>query len=104
MYTKYKCNEGLSKEMLTSLSDRKRETLEKALTRNLYLTSCYILENGELTIYKEGFYLQLYGTRASFTVWFTDNDGDLIEGRKPNENKLHKLYSDFVKCDEGDLH
>ena len=93
-------NKEIAREMLDRLSDQKKKALDAALRRNAILTSDYGLENATLTVYKEGFYLVLEGCRSRFAVWYFDRDGELIEGRKPNENKLHKFYSEWTKTDE----
>lgn len=92
-------NKEIAREMLDRLSDQKKKVLDAALRRNAILTSDYGLENATLNVYKEGFYLVLEGCRSRFAVWYADNDGELIEGRKPQENKLHKLYSEWTKTD-----
>ena len=87
-----KTNQALAWDMLENLSDAKKVQLDKFLSRNEALTSTYGCAFGDLRIYKEGWYLTLDGTRSQFSVWYFDNDGDLVEGRKPNENKLSFLY------------
>lgn len=100
----YKINKEIALEMLSQLPVNKINTLKNALNRNLILTSTYSLGQGALTIYKEGFYLTLDGTRARFSVFAFDNDGELvIAERKPHETKLHKLYEDWLKFDESDF-
>lgn len=90
-------NQELAWDMLHSLSENKRAQLDKFLSRNEALTSTYGCSFGNLRIYKEGFYLTLDGTRSQFSVWFYDNDGNLIEDRKPNENKLSFLYEQDLR-------
>ena len=90
-------NQELAYDMLENLSDAKRIQLDKFLTRNQMLTSSYRCSFGNLRIYKEGWYLTLDGTRSQFSVWYFDNDGELIEGRKPNENKLNFLYEQDLR-------
>lgn len=100
----YAINKEIALEMLSKLPANKMNTLKKALDRNYILTSTYILESGILSIYKEGFYLTLHGTRASFSAFAYDNDGKLIiANRKPHNSMLHKLYDDYVKFGEGDF-
>lgn len=80
--------------MLSEMPESKKETLRKACERNDYLTSFYGLSSNQVIhVYKEGWYLQLDGTRCSFKVWAYDNDGEFVFARKPKESKLHKLYS-----------
>lgn len=74
---------------LNNMPDEKKAVLHKALQRNYSITSSYMLENGKVTIYAEGAYLQLTGVRCSFSV-FVNADGKFT--RKPNENKLTKLF------------
>lgn len=53
-----------------------------------------------MTIYKEGFYIELEGCRSKFAVFAWDRDGSFeIAERKPDENKLSKLYVDNFKTD-----
>lgn len=85
-------NKELIKSMLKEMPQSKKEQLNKALDRNLYLTSSRTLSYCELTVCKEGWLVKLEGTRCSFTVWAYDRDGQFEFGRKPNEDKLHKLY------------
>lgn len=96
-------NKEIAIDMLNQMPESKVEQLKKALNRNCFLTSTYILENGTMHIYKEGFYLELFGTRCKFTVWAKDNDGEFVFGRKPIEEKLHKIYDDFLKFDIDDF-
>ena len=56
-----------------------------------------------MTIYKEGFYLVLSGTRCSFSIFAYDKDGKLEFARKPHENKLNKIYDDSLKFSESDF-
>ena len=99
----YKVNQEIITRMLNEMPNEKREVLKKALTRNLYLTSAYVLSSATLTVYKEGWLLRLEGTRANFTLFVKDNDGDFEYIRKPNENKLHKLYEQWVGMNECDF-
>ena len=89
-------NKELAIDMLKSLSDSKRAALSKALDRTSALTSTYAFPFGTLRIYKEGWYLTCEGTRSDFSVWFADNDGELVEGRKPSESKLSFLYEESL--------
>lgn len=99
-----KYNHELAIEIIKTLSETKKETLKKALKRNFILTSSYVLSNGKITVYKEGFYLELNGTRSNFSVYANDNDGELEITRKPSENKLHKLYEQFISFNECDFY
>lgn len=90
-------NKALAKEMLNKMSQVKRTAYHNAVRRNLILTSSYDLEDVTMTVYKEGWYLVLEGCRSKFAIWYNDEDGELVEGRKPVERKLHKLYTDFGK-------
>lgn len=92
-----KNNQELAYDMLEQLSPEKKIQLDKFLSRNEALTSTYGCSFGNLRVYKEGFYLTLEGTRSQFSVWYTDNDGELIEGRKPVESKLKFLYKDDLR-------
>ena len=95
-------NQAIVMEMLYQMPQEKKEVLKKALERNCILTSAYVLENCTLTVYKEGWLVELSGCRSSFSVYAKDNDGEFIFMRKPNENKLHKLYSEWERMNESD--
>lgn len=95
-------NEQLALEIFKVLPVEKREQLTKVLNINNHLTSSRMLEHGTMTVYKEGFYLELKGCRCGFKVYAEDNDGELIIKRKPTEKKLNKLYSTAVWFDEDD--
>ena len=90
-------NQELAYDMLNQLSESKKIQLDKFLSRNEALTSTYGCSFGNLRVYKEGWYLTLDGTRSAFSVWYTDVDGELVEGRKPNESKLHFLYEQDLR-------
>lgn len=77
---------------MVKADEKRNAVLEKALMRNFYLTSSYDLPHGKFTIYKEGWYLELSGTRCGYSVFVKDNDGEMELTRKPNADKLHKLY------------
>lgn len=102
---RYQINDEIVRDIVKSvLSDESRkQTLEKALYRNHILTSEYDLNFVKLSIYKEGFYLTLEGTRCDYKIFAKDNDGDLELTRKPNESKLHLIYEDFGKSDDMNL-
>lgn len=96
-----KVNIEIVKEILETMPQTKKEQLKKALTRNFNLTSSYNLEDCILTIYKEGFYLELNGVRSSFKVFAKDDDGKLIITRKPQN--ISKLYFETKKMNESDF-
>ena len=101
---KSKINKQIAKEMLSILPEDKKKALGNALQRNMILTSAAVLSMGEMTIYKEGWYLVLHGTRCQFAVFAKDNDGELQIIRKPHENKLHKLYDVTLYFNESDFY
>lgn len=80
------------RDILVGMPEAKMEALKNACSRNSYLTSYFGLEHGMFYVYKEGFRVELLGTRSSFSVYVKDNDGDLEYTRKPAESKLHPLY------------
>lgn len=92
-----KINEEIIKDILSQMPDNKKLQLENALNRNYLLTSSWLLEDVDLTVYKEGWLVELIGTRCVFRIWASDNDGEFELTRKPNESKLHKLYTDYGK-------
>ena len=92
-------NEELIKDMLAQMPESKKELLKKACHRNCLLTSSYSLENLTLTVYKEGWYIEMEGCRVNFKLWAGDNDGEFVFGRKPAESRLNRLYSTFTKAD-----
>ena len=95
---------GISKQiakiMLEGIRNEKKIGLVRACERNEILTSYYGLEEAVLTIYREGFYLEPIGCRSSLLFGAGDDDGELVEGRKPAERKLMKLYRDTGKTEE----
>lgn len=96
-----KINKEMVQWILADMPQEKKQALDKACYRNLLMTSEYGLENGTLTVYKEGWYLELEGCRSRFAVWAGDNDGELVFRRKPAESKLNKLYSEWFKTWEA---
>lgn len=103
----HQVNKEIAIEMLSNLSPEKRASLDKALSRIESLTSSYVFPSGKLDVYKEGFYLTLTGTRTDWSVWFWDNDGELVEDRKPYPNKINFLYSSLIQFNllgEDDWH
>ena len=99
-----KINYEMAQQILREMPNEKKQSLKKALDRNLYLTSAKVMSIGEMTIYKEGWFLVLYGTRCRFSVFAKDDDGELVFIRKPNENKLHKLYQQTLHFNECDFY
>jgi hypothetical protein len=97
-----KTNREIIARILQEMPEEKKEVLGKALERNLILTSTAVLSSCTLTVYKEGWLVKLDGTRCSFSVFAKDNDGDFEFIRKPNENKLSKLYEEWHSMDETD--
>lgn len=92
-----------------ALPEEKKEVLRKALMRNAIFTSARTLEIGEITVYKEGWYIQLRGCQVGFNVFVLDNDRFDPTGtvpyrviRKPANSKLNKLYSAGLHFWEGD--
>lgn len=96
-------NRSIVNDILHEMPASKKDVLKKALTRNFILTSSYVLSSCTLTVYKEGWLVKLDGTRCSFSVFAKDNDGEFEITRKPNEDKLHKLYSDWMSMNECDF-
>lgn len=97
-------NREIVKQMLTEMPESKKAVLKKALERNFILTSSYVLSSCTLTVYKEGWLVKLEGTRASFSVFAKDNDGEFIFMRKPNDDKLHYLYEEWQSMNESDFY
>ena len=79
--------------MFDAMDEKKRTQYDEACSRVLYLTSHYGMSLYTLLIYKEGWYFTCEGCRTQYTAWAFDNDGEMIIGRKPNENKLHFIWS-----------
>lgn len=98
-------NKKIALEMLSNMPKSKKITLKKAVIRNWDFTSTYALPYGTMTVYKEGFYLRLEGTKCQFSVYASDNDGTLIVlKKKPNEKFLNRLYVDSgLKFSESDF-
>ena len=91
-----------AKWILESMPIEKKKVLANACWRNCYLTSAFTLEHGTITTYKEGWYIELRGTRSGFNVWAGDNDGTLVFGRKPIKSKLHEIWHDSLHMWESD--
>lgn len=96
-------NYEIAIDMLNGMPEEKKKTLRKSLERNFSLTSSYLMESGNMTIYKEGFYLTLSGTRCSFSIFAYDRDGEFEFARKPRECRLNKIYDDCLKFSESDF-
>ena len=96
-------NYEIATRMLQEMPKEKKSSLNKALDRNLSLTSVRVLSFGEITVYKEGWLLTLQGTRCQFSVFAKDNDGEFEFCRKPTESKLHKLYAENLRFNETDF-
>ena len=80
------------KWMFEEMPASKKKGFNMAATRNLYLTSEYTLRDVRFTVYTEGWYIEMEGCRSRFACYAADNDGELVFTRKPNTNKLHKLW------------
>lgn len=98
-----KVNRELVMDIIKGLPDTRKRVLGDALYRNFILTSAWVLSGCTLSVYKEGFYVELGGTRSAFRVWVSDNDGELVYGRKPAEKTLHKLYEEWGQMSESDF-
>ncbi len=99
-----KINKEIAFEIVKKLDGKKRTSFLKALDRNDWLTSVWILEELTMIIYKEGFYITFTGTRCKFSVFAYDRDGEFeIAERKPHDSKLHPLYRTDGHTDEGDF-
>ena len=99
-----KINYEIASRIIKEMPIEKKEILARTLDRNFILTSSRVLSMGEITVYKEGWLLVLNGTRCKFSVFAKDNDGDFEFVRKPNENKLHKLYQQTLYFNESDFY
>lgn len=90
-------NKWIAREMLLTMPEKKVEQFVKALRIQFHLTSSTDFTWTTITVYKEGWYLESTGCRCSFALWMRDKDGEIVfEGRKPNENKLHRLYGEYI--------
>lgn len=97
-------NKRIAFEIVNKLEGKKRTSFLKALDRNDWLTSVWILETLSMIIYKEGFYVTFEGTRCKFSVFAYDRDGEFeIAERKPHDSKLHPLYIADGHTDESDF-
>ena len=97
-----KVNRDIMQEMIHTMPEPKKMVLSKALDRNEILTSARVLSSVTMKVYREGWYLQMDGTRCSVGVWCFDRDGELVHGRKPREASLHLLYEDWLNASESD--
>ena len=88
-------NKEMVRDILTAMPREKKIQLHNACYRNYLLTSTYGLEFTTITIYNEGWYVEMEGTRCGFRIWVGDNDGEFVFGkRKPKESTLHKIWKD----------
>ena len=97
-----KINFEIAINILDQMPEEKKLKLRKILERNCFLTSAYVLEDGTITIYKEGFHLELSGCRSCFSIFAYDNDEEFVFTRKPRKEKLNKIYSKSLKFNESD--
>lgn len=103
-------NEEFVVLVLSSMPEDKKRILRNALERNEVLTSARTLETGVVTVYREGWYIELDGTRCGFKVFILDNDiyddvGDTPFKviRKPRAEKLHPIGKYSVHMFESDF-
>lgn len=99
-------NREMITDILKAMPTEKKQQLHQACYRNYLLTSTYGLEFTDITIYNEGWYIVMKGTRVEFRVWAGDKDGEFVFGRKPKESKLHKIWGEHDRTDYsiyGDL-
>lgn len=97
-------NHDLALDILRAMPEKKKEALRRALAINNHNTSARMLEHGSMTVYKEGWYVELNGCRCSFAVYAEDHDGEIIPmQRKTIEKKLHFLYCTTLSFDESDF-
>ena len=96
-------NKDIVKEMLSKMPEKKKEVLGKALDRNMLLTSTRAMSWVYLTVYREGWLLELEGTRCEFSVYAKDNDGEFVFTRKPNESNIHMIYHENARTSELDM-
>ena len=76
-----------------AMPESKKEVFRNACARNDILTTTYGLMFSTLTVYKEGFYIEMNGTRSRFAAFARDYDGELVIERKPKADKLNELWS-----------
>ena len=76
-----------------SMPTEKKRVFNNACYRNLLLTSDYTIRNACLTVYKEGWYVEITGCRSKFALFAFDNDGEFEFSRKPKDSKLNYLWS-----------
>lgn len=100
--------EDFTQMLLEAMPEENKNSLRKALQRNMHFTSAWVLEFGTLTVYKEGWYIDLRGCQSSYKVFILDNDrfdetGDVPFRviRKPHDSKLNPLYQTSLHLDEG---
>lgn len=78
--------------MVEAMPESKLQVFRNACCRSAILTSYYGLGFSTLTIYKEGYYLEMQGCRSGFAVFVKDMDGELEVTRKPKDSKLSRLW------------
>ena len=108
-HSKNREQEEFTMMLLAAMPEEKKAVLKNALARNSYFTSAWTLEFGTLTVYKEGWYIELNGTQSGFKVFVLDNDRFDETGtvpfkviRKPVDSKLHPLYQSNLHLWESD--
>ncbi len=69
--------------ILKEMPEEKKMQLRKQIERNGEFTSDYRFTRATVTTYTEGWYITIEGTRAGFSIFAGDNDGELVFGRKP---------------------
>lgn len=99
-----KFNHDFTIEMLQGMPREKKKVLNNALNRTNYLTSYYGLSLQNVTVYKEGWYIDFEGCRAGFKMWIGDEDGTFVYGKKkPINSKLNRLHSYDPEIYEADF-
>ena len=93
--------EQIAITILKTMPREKLATLKKACERNSHCTSSYMLENGTITRYEEGYYVKLEGVRSGFSVFYSTAKEGIT--RKPNKNKLHKVEEERLSFSENDF-
>lgn len=84
---------SIVQQMFDAMDDKKKYAYEEACARVCYLTSHYGMSRYTLRTYIEGWYFEAEGCRTRYSVWAFDNDGELIIGKKPKEDKLRFIWS-----------
>ena len=90
------CNEKAVRDVIKMMFDampaEKRAVYDKAINRQVYLTSYGQMSRWCVSVYMEGFYIEGEGCRCRFAAWAFDRDGELVFGRKPKEDKLNLIW------------